>query len=214
MIAKLRGIIDSVGEDWVILDVGGVGYQVSCSAQTLARLEKPGMPATFHTEMRMRDEVPHLYGFVERAELDWFRTLTIVQGVGAKVALAILSVLTPEALVLALASGDKMALSRADGVGPKLAARIAAELKDKAQSLSLRIVVDRADTATARPQLAQQPNAEAVSALVNLGYGRADAFAAVMAVAGMGEPGGEKPLNELIRLALRELSATAREMNP
>jgi len=210
MIAKLRGIIDSVGEDWVILDVNGVGYQVSCSAQTLARLEKPGAPATFHTEMRMRDEVPHLYGFVERAELEWFRTLTIVQGVGAKVALAILSVLTPEALVLALAAGDKAALSRADGVGPKLAARIAAELKDKAQNLSLRIVVDRADAAPGKPPPAQQPNAEAVSALVNLGYGRADAFAAVMAVAAK----GEQPLNELIRLALRELSATAREMNP
>ena len=210
MIAKLRGIIDSVGEDWVILDVNGVGYQVSCSAQTLARLEKPGALAMFHTEMRMRDEVPHLYGFVERAELEWFRTLTIVQGVGAKVALAILSVLTPEALVLALASGDKAALSRADGVGPKLAARIAAELKDKAQNLSLRIVVDRADAAPGKPQPAQQPNAEAVSALVNLGYGRADAFAAVMAVAAK----GEQPLNDLIRLALRELSATAREMNP
>jgi Holliday junction DNA helicase RuvA len=210
MIAKLRGIIDSVGEDWVILDVNGVGYQISCSAQTLARLEKPGSPATFHTEMRMRDEVPHLYGFVERAELEWFRTLTTVQGVGAKVALAILSVLTPDALALALASGDKAALSRADGVGPKLAARIAAELKDKAQNLSLRIVVGRADAAPGKPQPAQQPNAEAVSALVNLGYGRADAFAAVMAVAGR----GDQPLNELIRLALRELSATAREMNP
>jgi Holliday junction DNA helicase RuvA len=210
MIAKLRGIIDSVGEDWVVLDVNGVGYQVSCSAQTLARLEKPGAPATFHTEMRMRDEVPHLYGFIERAELDWFRILTTVQGVGAKVALAILSVLTPDALVLALASGDKASLARADGVGPKLAARIAAELKDKAQNLSLRIVVDRGVAAPGKPLPVQQPNAEAVSALVNLGYGRADAFAAVMAVAG----NGEQPLNELIRLALRELSATAREMNP
>jgi Holliday junction DNA helicase RuvA len=210
MIAKLRGIIDSVGDDWVILDVQGVGYLLSCPAQTLARLDKPGAPATFHTEMRMRDEVPHLYGFVERAELDWFRTLTTVQGVGAKVALAILSVLTPNTLVLALASGDKASLARADGVGPKLAARIAAELKDKAQNLSLRIVVDRADAVPGKPQPAQQPNAEAVSALVNLGYGRADAFAAVMAVAAK----GELPLNELIRLALRELSATAREMNP
>jgi Holliday junction DNA helicase RuvA len=207
MIAKLKGIIDSVGEDWVILDVQGVGYQISCSAQTLARLDKPGTAAAFHTEMRMRDEVPHLYGFVERAELEWFRTLTTVQGVGAKVALSILSALSPDALVIALASGDRAALSRADGVGPKLAARIAAELKDKAQNLSLRIVVDRA-TPAGRPQPAQQPNAEAVSALVNLGYGRADAFAAVTKVAG----DGDKPLAELIRLALRELSATARDM--
>src|SRR6201999_1783956 len=105
---------------------------------------------------------------------------------------------------MALAAGDKAALARADGVGPKLAARIAAELKDKAQTQSLRIVVDRADATAARPQAAQQPNAEAVSALVNLGYGRADAFAAVMAVAAK----GEQPLGELIRLALRELSAT------
>ena len=209
MIAKLRGIIDSVGEDWVILDVQGVGYQLACSAQTLARLEKPGSPASFHTEMRMRDEVPVLYGFVERAELDWFRTLTTVQGVGAKVALAILSVLQPDKLVLALSAGDKAALARADGVGPKLAARIAAELKDRAQNLSMRIVVDAPATAS-RPQPVQQPSAEAVSALVNLGYGRADAFAAVMTVAGT----GEQPLGELIRLALRELSAAAREMNP
>lgn len=202
MIAKLRGIIDSIGEDWVILDVQGVGYQLSCSAQTLARLEKPGAPAAFHTEMRMRDEIPHLYGFVERTELDWFRILTTVQGVGAKVALSILSVLAPDALALALAAGDKAQLSRADGVGPKLAARIAAELKDKAQTQSLRIVVGRTDTGA--PQAAAvQPNAEAVSALVNLGYGRADAFAAVMAVDAPGQS-----LNELIRLALRELSAT------
>jgi Holliday junction DNA helicase RuvA len=209
MIAKLRGIIDSVGEDWVILDVQGVGYQLSCSGQTLARLEKPGAPAAFHTEMRMRDEIPHLYGFVERAELDWFRTLTTVQGVGAKVALSILSVMAPDALAMALAAGDKAALTRADGVGPKLAARIAAELKDRAQTQSLRIVVDQGITPN-RPAAAQQPNAEAVSALVNLGYGRADAFAAVMAVAGK----GDLPLGDLIRLALRELSATAREMNP
>jgi Holliday junction DNA helicase RuvA len=209
MIAKLRGIIDSVGEDWVILDVQGVGYQLSCSGQTLARLEKPGAPAAFHTEMRMRDEIPHLYGFVERAELDWFRTLTTVQGVGAKVALSILSVMAPDALAMALAAGDKAALTRADGVGPKLAARIAAELKDRAQTQSLRIVADQGITPN-RPAAAQQPNAEAVSALVNLGYGRADAFAAVMAVAGK----GDLPLGDLIRLALRELSATAREMNP
>jgi Holliday junction DNA helicase RuvA len=193
----------------VILDVQGVGYQLSCSGQTLARLEKPGAPAAFHTEMRMRDEIPHLYGFVERAELDWFRTLTTVQGVGAKVALSILSVMAPDALAMALAAGDKAALTRADGVGPKLAARIAAELKDRAQTQSLRIVVDQGITPN-RPAAAQQPNAEAVSALVNLGYGRADAFAAVMAVAGK----GDLPLGDLIRLALRELSATAREMNP
>jgi Holliday junction DNA helicase RuvA len=202
MIAKLRGVIDSSGEDWVILDVQGVGYQVSCSGQTLAKLGRPGDAAALYTEMRTRDEVPYLYGFADRAELEWFRTLTMVQGVGAKVALAILSVMAPDALALAIASGDKAALSRADGVGPKLAARIAAELKDKAQTLSLRLVVERPSSGPAATQTAQ-PNAEAVSALVNLGYSRGDAFAAVMAVAGE----GELPLTDLIRLALKELSA-------
>jgi len=202
MIAKLRGVIDSSGEDWVILDVQGVGYQVSCSGQTLGKLGRPGEPAVLHTEMRARDEVPYLYGFADRAELEWFRTLTMVQGVGAKVALAILTVMAPDALALAIASGDKAALSRADGVGPKLAARIAAELKDKAQTLSLRLVVERPSSGPATTQT-PQPNAEAVSALVNLGYSRGDAFAAVMAVAGE----GELPLTDLIRLALKELSA-------
>jgi holliday junction DNA helicase RuvA len=201
MIAKLKGIIDSVGDDWVIVDVQGVGYQLSCSGQTLSRLDRPGTAAAFHTEMRMRDEIPHLYGFVERVELEWFRTLTTVQGVGAKVALAILSVLTPDALAMALAAGDKAALSRADGVGPKLAARIAAELKDKAQTQSLRIVVGRPDAKAPQTAAAPQPNAEAVSALVNLGYGRADAFAAVIKVAEDG-----RGLNDIIRLALRELA--------
>jgi Holliday junction DNA helicase RuvA len=210
MIAKLNGVIDSVGDDWVILDVQGVGYQLSCSAQTLARLDSPGAPASFHTDMRVRDEVPHLYGFVDRAELDWFRILTTVQGVGAKVALAILSVLDPNALALALASEDKASLIRAEGVGQKLAARIASELKDRAQTLSLRVVIDRPGAAAGPTPSRPQPNAEAVSALVNLGYARGDAFAAVMAVAG----DGNQPLPDLIRLALRELSATARDMNP
>jgi Holliday junction DNA helicase RuvA len=201
MIAKLRGVIDSSGEDWVILDVQGVGYQVSCSGQTLGKLGRPGDAAVLHTEMRARDEVPYLYGFADRAELEWFRTLTLVQGVGAKVALAILTVMAPDALALAIASGDKAALSRADGVGPKLAARIAAELKDKAQTLSLRVVAERPSSGA--PPQTPQPNAEAVSALVNLGYSRGDAFAAVMAVAG----DGELPLTDLIRLALKELSA-------
>jgi Holliday junction DNA helicase RuvA len=210
MIAKLTGILDSVGEDWAIVDVGGVGYFASCSGQTLARLGRPGTAATLYTEIRLRDEIPHLYGFGGRAEQDWFRLLTTVQGVGAKVALAILSVLDADALARALAAGDKAALARADGVGPKLAARIAAELKDRAQTISLRIVVERPAGGSPAMQPEPQPNAEAVSALINLGYARADAYAAVMRVAEQ----GEKPLGELIRLALRELSAAAREMNP
>jgi len=208
MIAKLSGALDSVGEDWAIIDAHGVGYLASCSGRTLARLGPPGSQVSLHTEMRLKDEIPHLYGFGDRAERDWFRLLTTVQGVGAKVALSILSVLDPDGLVLALAAGDKAALTRADGVGPKLAARIAAELKDRAQTLSLKIVVQRTDAVPGRPPAAPTQGAEAVSALVNLGYGRAEAFAAVTSVTAT----GDRPLSDLIRLALRELSASAREI--
>jgi Holliday junction DNA helicase RuvA len=208
MIGKLTGIVDSIGEDWAIVDVRGVGYLVSCSGQTLGRL-RPGGPAQLFTEQRLRDEVPHLYGFADRAEQDWFRLLTTVQGVGARVALALLSVLAPENLSLAIAAGDRAALSRAEGVGPKLATRIASELKDKAQTVSLRVVVEGAKPgAGAASPPAATPNAEAVSALVNLGYGRGDAFAAVAAAAGV----EDLPLEELIRRALRALSGTAREV--
>jgi len=206
MIGKLTGTVDSLGEDWAILDVQGVGYVLSCSGRTLARLGRPGIAASLFTEMRIRDEVPHLFGFADRAEQDWFRLLTTVQGVGGRVALAILSALDAESLALAIASGDKAALARADGVGPKLAARIAAELKDRAQTVSLRVVVGKAP-ADGQAQPAASPNAEAVSALVNLGYARADAFAAVAAVS----QGGDRPLGELIRSALRELSGAVKE---
>src|ERR1700742_4340380 len=114
MIGKLTGTIDSQGEDWMILDVQGVGYMLACSGQTLARGGRPGGAASLYIEVRLRDEIPHLYGFADRAEQEWFRLLTTVQGVGSRVALAILSALSPEALSLALASGDKAALSRAD----------------------------------------------------------------------------------------------------
>jgi len=206
MIAKLTGILDSVGEDWAIDDVHGVGYLASCSGRTLARLGQAGGQVSLHTETRLKDEIPHLYGFGDRAERDWFRLLTTVQGVGAKVALSLLSVLDPDQLVVALASGDKVALARADGVGPKLAARIAAELKDRAQTLSLKGVVQRAEPAPGRAAVAPSEAGEAVSALVNLGYGRAEAFAAVTKAIAE----GERPLPELIRLALRELSQAAR----
>jgi Holliday junction DNA helicase RuvA len=210
MIGKLTGTVDSLGEDWAILDVQGVGYILSCSGRTLARLGRPGTAASLYTEMRIRDEVPHLYGFGDRAEQEWFRLLTTVQGVGGRVGLAILSVLDAEALALAIASGDKAALARADGVGPKLAARISAELKDRAQTLSLRVVVGKTPGATGDGQAPASPNAEAVSALVNLGYARADAFAAVAAVSGAG--GTDQPLGEIIRKALRELSGGAKEI--
>ena len=203
MIGKLTGTVDSLGEDWAILDVRGVGYLLSCSGRTLGRLGRPGTDAVLYTEMRIRDEVPHLYGFGDRAEQDWFRMLTTVQGVGGRVALAILSALELDALAHAVASGDKASLSRAEGVGPKLAARISAELKDKAQTLSLRVIVGAKPSASGAGAPAASPNAEAVSALVNLGYARADAFAAVAAVNAEGQP-----LAEIIRKALRELSGS------
>jgi Holliday junction DNA helicase RuvA len=202
MIARLTGTLDSVGDDWAIVDVGGVGYLVSCSGRTLAKLGQPGGAVTLFTEQRARDELPHLYGFGSRAEQEWFRSLTTVQGVGAKVALAILSVLDPDALSVALAAGDKVALARADGVGPKLAARITAELKDRAQIQSLHTVTARLAGSPSSASVPNQPVAEAVSALVNLGFGRAEAYAAVMRISQQ----GEKPVGELIRLGLRELS--------
>jgi Holliday junction DNA helicase RuvA len=210
MIAKLTGVLDSVGEDWAIVDVHGVGYFVSCSGRTLGQLGRPGDAVTLFTEARVRDEMPHLYGFGSRREQDWFRALTTVQGVGAKVALAILSVLDPDALSLALVAGDKAALARADGVGPKLAARIAAELKDRAQVQALHSEYPRPAAGPAAAPVSTQPSAEAVSALVNLGFGRADAYAAVMKIA----RDGDLAVGDLIRLGLRELSALGRDVAP
>ena len=136
MIAKLKGIIDSTGDDWAIVDVNGVGYLVSCSVRTLGRLEI-GLAAGLLVETWVREDAIQLYGFLDAPERDWFRLLTTVQGVGAKVALAILSVSTPEQLLQTLAAQDKAMLTRASGVGPKLAVRILTELKDKAGRIAL-----------------------------------------------------------------------------
>src|SRR5215470_4338437 len=131
MIAKLTGRLDSAGDSHAVVDVGGVGYLVRCSARTLAALPQPGGPVSVATEMIVREDAIELFGFAEAAERDWFRLLTTVQGVGARIALALLSALPLDDLARAIATGDRAMLTRADGVGPKLAARLANELKDK-----------------------------------------------------------------------------------
>ncbi len=215
MIAKLRGIIDSTGEDSCIIDVNGVGYLVFASAKTLARL-KAGQTASILIETVVREDSISLFGFADAWEKEWFLTLTKVQGVGAKVCLAILSVLTPGQLSQAVAAQDKNSFSRANGVGPKLAARIVTELKDKIVTIPLRDVAKDLDM-NITPQ-EQTENYEdnlvtyqedpsktedAISALVNLGYQRLEAYKAVNQAA-LNNPDAD--MAELIKLALKEFA--------
>ncbi|MBL8691928.1 MAG: Holliday junction branch migration protein RuvA [Rhodospirillaceae bacterium] len=207
MIAKLTGRLDSTGESWAIIDCAGVGYLVECASRTLARLPAVGGQVSLVVETLLREDSLRLIGFASAAERDWFRLLTQVQGVGARIALAILGSLEVDDLVRAIAAQDKALLTRADGVGPKLAQRIATELKDKAAGLML----GHAAKAQAKVPAAGEkldPSigvaADAVSALVNLGYGRSEAFGAV---ASASQVVGAKPkLEDLIRAGLRELS--------
>lgn len=201
MIARLSGIVELLGEDRVVVDVGGVGYLVFCSGRTMGRLPGDGVPVQLHVETHVREDHIHLYGFIDAAEHEWFRLLTTVQGVGARVALAILSAMGPDDLVRAVASGDKAAVSQANGVGPKLAGRIVSELKDRAGGIALG---PSATMAAIGGQPGDAADADAVSALVNLGYGRSEAFGAV-ARAGS-RLGGGAALADLIRTGLEELS--------
>ena len=212
MIGKLSGLIDSVSQDSMILDVGGVGYLVFASARTLDRLPPSGTPASLLIDTHVREDHIHLYGFSEAEEQTWFRHLSSVQGVGARMALAILSVLPPADLAQAIAAQDRTALTRANGVGPKIAGRIVSELKDKAVHVALAAgnaaarpaqpaASGSASAAGAVPALAE----DAVSALVNLGYGRSEAFSVVSKVLRAGET--EPPLESLIRDSLRELAS-------
>jgi Holliday junction DNA helicase RuvA len=204
MIGKLKGVIDSYGEDHVVLDVHGVGYVVHCSSRTLQRLPSTGEAAVLSIDTHVREDMIRLYGFQSDAEREWFRLAQTVQGVGAKVALGLLSVMDPGQLATAVATGDKAAIARAPGVGPKLAARFVAELKDKAPAFS------GVDPALVRlsgavdDRTAPQPVTDAISALVNLGYPQAQASAAV-AVA-IENAGDEPETRVLIRLGLRELA--------
>lgn len=209
MIAKLTGVVDQVSTDAMILDVGGVGYLLSCSGRALSRLQR-GDKTAFLVETFVRDERIVMYGFADGGERDWFRLLTTVQGVGPKAALAILSVLDPDGLTRAIAAQDKTALVRADGVGPKLALRILNELKDKAGALTLGPAAQSAAPAPAGGKaVAPLPAAnaalgDAVSALVNLGYGRSEAFGAAMN--GSKALGADAAVGDLIRFALKELA--------
>lgn len=202
MIAKLRGLVDEVGEDWAVIDVGGVGYMVFCSAKTLARLPSVGEAAQLFVETHVREDHIHLFGFALPAERDWFRLLLTVQGVGNKVALAMLSALSPEDLSRAISSGDKAMLSRAQGVGPKLAARLITELKDKVVGIVLSPTAP-AGLAMVSAPIEAGPIEDAISALVNLGYRRIEAHAAVLkALDGLGEGA---PARALIREGLKTL---------
>jgi Holliday junction DNA helicase RuvA len=203
MIAKLKGLIDSTGADWLVIDVNGVGYHVSCSSKTLSALPAPGALAEIHTEMLVSQDLIRLVGFSTVIEREWFRLLQSVQGVGTKVALSILSTLSVAEIGNAIALQDKAMIGRANGVGKKLAERIVLELKDKVPAFAV------GDTSLAKlvSELeAPRPTAagDAVSALVNLGYGQSQAGAAVSAV--MRKGGDDQSTEKLIRLALKELA--------
>jgi Holliday junction DNA helicase RuvA len=204
MIGRLKGIIDGYGEDYVILDVNGVGYMVHCSARTLQALPAQGQPVTLSIETHVREDQIRLFGFLSDVEREWFRLLQTVQGVGVKVALSVLGTLKPTDLASAIAMRDKATVARAQGVGQKVAERIVTELKDKAPAYA---DVDPAVVRLAGSvdeRRAPKPVADAVSALVNLGYGQPQAAAAVATAArGVGE---EAEVSSLIRLALKELA--------
>lgn len=204
MIAKLTGRLDFVGRDHVVIDVGGVGYLVRCPARTLAALPPTGETVSVAIETLVREDAIDLYGFVDPAERDWFRLLMTVQGVGAKVALSLLSALNAADLAAAIAAEDKTALTRADGVGPKLATRLAMELKDKVGTMTLgRAVASLSPAAGAMPVAGDAAAADAVSALVNLGYRRIEAAGAVERA--MKKLGKGARVEALIPAGLKEL---------
>jgi holliday junction DNA helicase RuvA len=204
MIGKLKGIIDSYGEDFVIVDVNGVGYLVHCSARTLQELPAAGAPVTLAIETHVREDQIRLFGFLLDGERAWFRLLQTVQGVGTKVALSILGTLKPADLAAAIALRDKAMVARSPGVGPKVAERIVTELKDKAPAYAdLDPAVVRLSGAV-DDRRAPQPLSDAVSALVNLGYGQPQAAAAIAAAARSAGEGADT--KSLIRLGLKEIA--------
>ena len=204
MIGKLKGVIDSYGEDFIVLDVQGVGYLVHCSARTLQALPAAGEAATLSIETHVREDLIRLFGFLSDTEREWFRLLQSVQGVGAKVALSVLSTFKPGELASAIAMGDKASIRRAPGVGPKVAERLVIELKDKAPAYSALDPSAIRLSGALDEKRAPQPMLDAVSALVNLGYGQPQAAAAIAAAArGAGEGAATA---QLIRLGLKELA--------
>ena len=212
MIAKLRGVIDTIGEETCVIDVNGVGYLVSASAKTLGKLGV-GKEATLLTVMNVREDDISLYGFADAWEKEWFNTLTRVQGVGAKVCLSILSVLTPSQLSQAVSAQDKASFCRASGVGPKLAARIVTELKDKI--VTVPVAVSSQPLTVGSEQNVQMPveqpevidyskSEDVTSALVNLGYQRIEAYHAAAKVLAQNP---DASVSTLIRLALKEFAS-------
>ena len=198
MIAKLRGLLDSFGDDWCIIEVNGIGYHVFCSSRTLNNLNGLGEEVTLLIETHIREDHFHLFGFVTELERDWFRLVQTVQGVGAKVALAILSAVGPDELSNSIAAQDKTVVGQATGVGPKLATRIIHELKDKVAKFAL-TPVKLGDGSPLRSSAL----GDAVSALSNLGYKQAEAYTAVSKAI---NDGADDDVQVLIRLGLKELA--------
>jgi len=204
VIGKLTGVIDSLTEDGLVLDVNGVGYVVQASSKTLGRIGAAGASASILVETQVREDAITLFGFADHGERDWFRLLRSVQGVGGKVALAILSTLTPDDLANAVASQDKASVSRANGVGPKLAQRIVSELKDKAAGMALGAAANVVPLAAGKAGDGGDLVNDAVSALVNLGYRRNEAYGAVSKA--IASSATKPKLDDLIVHGLRELS--------
>ena len=206
MIGKLRGRVDVVDEDSVIIDVGGVGYVVFCSSRTLSMLPPVGEVAQLIIETHVREDHIHLYGFSDTVERDWFRLLATVQRVGNKMALTLLGAYAPSQIAHAILAKDTTAFSRISGVGPKLAERIVTELKDKVSKLptSEFTVVSAAPQTGGKKKAAPASNAmeDTISALVNLGYSRSEAYGAAMKAS---QDGGGASLDQLIKLSLKEL---------
>ena len=203
MIGKLKGVVDSVDEENLILDVGGVGYLVSASARTLRALPSVGEKAELLIETHVREDAIRLYGFLDAQEREWFRLLQSVQGVGAKVALGILGALSADALSAAIAKQDKAMMARAPGVGPKLAARLVLELKDKAPALGAAEFADAHGGAERAPKLSRAAE-DAVLALVSLGYAQPQAAAAMARISAA--LGREAETAALVRAGLKELA--------
>ena len=202
MIGRLSGIVDSVAADHAVIDVGGVGYLVHCPSSTLARMT-PGAAITLAIETKLSEEAIRLYGFSSAQDRDWFRLLQTVQGVGARVALSILSTLKSGEIARAIVLGDRAVLGRAQGVGPKLATRIATELKDKIATMG--ISGEGAETGLRVQAPANRPvEAEAIAALIRLGYPQSAANDAVARAAqALGPDQEAMPLDLLIRESLR-----------
>jgi len=203
MIGKLTGTIDVIKSNQLLLDVGGVGYIVFASGRTLSKIGTQGDTCSVLIETHVREDHFHLYGFADAIEQEWFNILTKVQGVGAKVGLAILSVASPNDLSLAIAAQDKAVFTQADGVGPKLGTRIVTELKDKVGTIDLS---PTAQSSSANVNISNDDNThEALSALVNLGYGRSEAMIAISRA--KSNIGDGADLGALIKQGLKELSA-------